>query len=66
MSEFNQESIVMDELKEKCCAKCRYFEQRTCFCRYNPPIPIVSHDKNGQPFVTSVYSRISMPEIDWC
>ena len=66
MSEFNQESVVMNELKEKCCAKCRYFEQRTCFCRYNPPIPIVSHDKNGQPFVTSVYSRISMPGIDWC
>ena len=66
MSEFNQESVVMNELKEKCCAKCRYFEQRTCFCRYNPPIPIVSHDKNGQPFVTSVYSRIRMPGIDWC
>ena len=66
MSEFDQKLIETGELKEKCCAKCRYFETRTCFCRYNPPIPIVSYDKNNQPFVTSVYSKISMPGIDWC
>ena len=52
--------------REKCCAKCRYFEDRTCFCRFNPPIPVVTYGKNGQSFVTSVYSKINMPSIDWC
>ena len=54
------------EVREKCCAKCRYFEDRTCFCRYNPPIPVVVYGKNGQSFVTPVYSKINIPNIDWC
>ena len=53
-------------MRDKCCAKCRYFEERTCFCRFNPPSPIVTYTKSGQPFVTSVYSKINMPMIDWC
>lgn len=56
----------LQNAREKCCAKCRYFEDRTCFCRYNPPIPVVTYGKNGQSFVTSVYSKINMPLIDWC
>ena len=52
--------------REKCCAKCRYFEARTCFCRFNPPTPIVTCNKAGQQFVTSVYSKINMPMLDWC
>ena len=57
---------VGDIEHDKCCAKCRYFEERTCFCRYNPPTPIVTYTKSGQPFVTSVYSKINIPALDWC
>ena len=52
--------------REKCCAKCRYFEDRTFFCRYNPPIPVPIQGKNGQTTVTSVYSKINIPALDWC
>jgi hypothetical protein len=52
--------------REKCCAKCKYFEERTGFCRYNPPIPVVTHRDDGSLCVTSVYSKINMPGIDWC
>ena len=52
--------------REKCCAKCRYFEERTGFCRYNPPIPIAVYKDDGSSFVTSVYSKINLPLIDWC
>ena len=64
--DMEQTSIEVAPAREKCCAKCQYFEDRTCFCRYNPPIPVVTSTKNGQSFVTSVYSKINMPLIDWC
>ena len=62
----NQSENVENACRDKCCIKCRYFEERTGFCRYNPPIPVVMQQKNGQPFVTSAYSKINMPMIDWC
>ena len=69
-TEMKDEDIQTDFIdnveRDKCCAKCRYFEERTCFCRYNPPTPIVTTTKSGQSFVTSVYSKISMPALDWC
>ena len=64
-----EQTEIVDQstcIREKCCAKCRYFEERTCFCRYNPPTPIVTYLKNGQSYVTSVYSKINMPTLDWC
>lgn len=66
--EIEQTEITEQNLPErdKCCAKCRYFEERTCFCRYNPPVPVVTYAKNGQSFVTSVYSKINLPLLDWC
>ena len=60
------DAVFNDTVREKCCAKCRYFETRTGFCRFNPPTPIVTYDKNNHPFVISVYSKINMPNIDWC
>lgn len=65
MTEDLEQEFGGQPLREKCCARCRYFEDRTCFCRYNPPIPVVI-DKNGQSFVTSVYSKINIPALDWC
>lgn len=66
MDVINQTETSTEYDREKCCAKCRYFEERTCFCRYNPPVPIVTYLKNGQSFVTSVYSKINIPQLDWC
>ena len=67
MEEDNDQMSCPEPLeRERCCAKCRYFEDRTCFCRYNPPVPLVTYTKSGQPFVTSVYSKINMPALDWC
>lgn len=48
-----------------CCAKCKYFESRTGFCRYNPPVPMATMCKNVQ-FVTAVYPKISFPQFDFC
>ena len=50
----DQMNCIESAEREKCCAKCRYFEDRTCFCRYNPPVPLVTYGKNNQPFVEYV------------
>jgi len=26
--------------KATCCANCRWFDSRPCFCRLNPPVPM--------------------------
>nr|DAF73102.1 MAG TPA: hypothetical protein [Caudoviricetes sp.] len=46
--------------------KCRFFEDRTSFCRFNPPTPIVTTLDDGSSHVTSVYSKVNYPLLDWC
>ena len=68
----------MKEIKkstnENVCNKCKFFEQRTHFCRLNTPTPVVflqvekDHNDN-QIFVNkagSKYPVIGMPEMDFC
>jgi hypothetical protein len=62
------ESILIeavDEPRDRCCLKCKYFEARTGFCRYNPPVPVVTQTKTGS-YITSVYSKVNYPQLDWC
>jgi len=49
----------------ECCMNCKFFEQRTCFCRYNPPTPLVTTDKEST-FVNAVFPKISFPKFDYC
>ena len=53
-------------LEEDRCITCAYFEERSGFCRVNPPQPITIKDSQGRSCVTSVYPVIKKPMIDWC
>jgi len=50
---------------KKCCFNCKYFEERTCFCRLNPPTPM-NTIIGGCQMTTSNFPRISIPNLDWC
>ena len=78
MNLFNQKKENQMETKNEkvseTCQNCRFFEQRTHFCRLNPPTPVVflqvEKDDNGdQIFINkagSKYPVIGMPEMDYC
>jgi hypothetical protein len=55
------------------CSRCRFYEERTHFCRLAPPIPIVftNEDSYGNgnersQNVSSKFPVIVHPEIDYC
>lgn len=50
----------------RCCANCRRYEDRTHFCRANPPVPMVFVDQNGDQKVSSKFPVITMPMTDYC
>ena len=50
---------------EKKCINCKFFEERTGFCRKEPPKPVVIKE-NGQCFISSVFAKIPMPQLDFC
>lgn len=51
-----------------CCINCRFFEEKTYFCRLNPPTPSESKEqkRNGKEKIISRYPRIMEPQKDWC
>lgn len=51
--------------KSKCCFNCKWFETRTCFCRLNPP-QIVLQRLNAMSYPSSIFPKISVPNLDWC
>ena len=58
-------------MKEECCRKCEFYEERTGFCRRFPPTPVViaiqnKHTKQLKDHVVSKYPVISFPDADWC
>ena len=65
-------------MNEKRCVDCLYFEVRTNFCRYAPPIPVVftseiqERDENGEYYNTIMskarakFPTIKKPEMDYC
>lgn len=59
----------MDEMQldpdKKCCQNCKYFEERTGFCRKNPPKAIqITTGKN--PYCVAMFPKIGMPFLDFC
>lgn len=60
---------------KKNCASCEFFEQRSGFCRLNPPSVVIvyeenkkynsSSDKMSYKF-KSMFPTIVYPQIDWC
>lgn len=59
--------MQQEEIDEnmKCCLNCKWFEQRTCFCRFQPP-QIVLQAFNNIAYPASVFPKISVPNLDWC
>lgn len=60
----------MDEIENTCadgymCCNCRFFEERSGFCRRNPPVPVALNGKSG-PYYMTMYPKIQNPRIDWC
>lgn len=55
----------MVEENTKCCQNCKFYDERTGFCRYNPPAIIMSY-VNRMTFPNAVFPKISMPALDWC
>lgn len=56
-------------MEPKCCNTCLHFDRRTHFCRYNPPVPIVFYETNGNRTIQNVSSKwvvITKPELDYC
>lgn len=55
------------ESNSKCCQDCRFYEERTHFCRLNPPTPVVFYDsENNKNKVSSKFPTIVKPETDYC
>lgn len=52
-------------MENKNCINCKFFEERTSFCRKEPPKPIVVNE-NGQAYISSVFAKIPMPQLDYC
>ena len=56
----------------KSCKTCIFFEERSSFCRLNPPVPTIIKEKNynnkSEDFlkVKSLYPIIQFPDLDWC
>jgi len=51
--------------KAKCCFNCKFFDQRTAFCRLNPPQVVLQY-VNRVAYPTAAYPKISVPFLDWC
>lgn len=47
------------------CLTCKYFEERSRFCRFNPPQPVMIETGNGLT-TSSKFTVITKPDIDWC
>jgi hypothetical protein len=50
------------------CKNCKFFEERSKFCRLNPPQPVVTYeDENSMSYkIKSMFPTIHYPDIDWC
>jgi hypothetical protein len=55
---------------KKCCLNCSHFEERSSFCRLNPPVPVVVYeeDENNETVskIKSMFSSIHLPNVDFC
>ena len=53
------------DINKTCCLNCKWFEERTCFCRKNPPQVVIQY-ANRMAFPSSIFPKITVPVIDWC
>lgn len=60
--------MQLDEIDKNktCCLNCKWFEERTGFCRCNPPQVLALFVKGLGDITSSAFPKISMPHIDWC
>ena len=61
----NNNDIQYPYNKEKCCENCKHYDERTHFCRLNPPQPMIFYTNNEQN-VSSKYPVITKPTCDYC
>ena len=52
-------------INKKCCQNCEHFEERTKFCRLNPP-QIAIINLGNEHRVQSYFSTIVKPQYDYC
>ena len=62
---YEREQRIQDEPR-KSCESCSYYDPRTHFCRFNPPIPMLFFDQDGKQNVSSKYPVITCPDKDYC
>ena len=53
----------------KCCIECAHFEERTSFCRLNPPTVVTIYeeiDNKLEMKIKSMFPTIYRPDVDYC
>ena len=60
------EYVVKVDKDKVCCKNCQWFEERTRFCRKNPPVPSTKRNRDGKEVITSLFPKITYPETDYC
>ena len=51
-----------NETRKECCIKCKFFDSRAGFCRFDSPKVILNKDG----YYTTVWPKIPCPIVDWC
>lgn len=65
----NNELMYGSDCSGKACINCQHFDDRTHFCRLNPPTPMVFYvyeGKEKKQNVSSKFPTICRPDIDSC
>ena len=55
-----------EQSNSECCINCRFYQERTGFCRYNPPNSVQTFVKGIGEMITSVWPKVPMPTLDYC
>jgi len=60
--------MQVEEVAEnsKCCLNCKWHDERTGFCRFNPPIAMQAYIKGVGTVNQSIWPKPPLPNIDWC
>lgn len=59
------DDIFQNNQSDVCCAKCKFFDKRTSFCRANPPV-VSSTNVNNRIIYSTNFPKIQMPNLDFC
>ena len=61
-----QDNYERVPLTTKVCQNCNKFDERTHFCRAEPPKIVVFIEEDGSNKVSSKFPVITKPTMDWC